>query len=66
MVLAIGRSTWHVKNIAQALIYKAAQRVVLPTVEGKEGGKWIVIDSGKVIVHALDENAKAYYNLETL
>ncbi|XP_040362169.1 protein Iojap-related, mitochondrial-like [Rosa chinensis] len=44
MVLAIGRSTWHVKNIAQALIYKA----------------------GKVIVHALDENAKAYYNLETL
>ncbi|XP_050118936.1 protein Iojap-related, mitochondrial-like isoform X2 [Malus sylvestris] len=23
MVLATGRSTWHVKNIAQALIYKA-------------------------------------------
>ncbi|PRQ16414.1 hypothetical protein RchiOBHm_Chr7g0183971 [Rosa chinensis] len=46
MVLATGRSTWHVKNIAQALIYKAAQRVVLPTVEGKEGGKWIVIDFG--------------------
>ncbi|XP_040363643.1 protein Iojap-related, mitochondrial-like [Rosa chinensis] len=72
MVLATGRSTWHGKNIAQALIYKSkkkqkgAQRVVLPTVEGQEGGKWIVIDSGKVIVHALDENAKAYYNLETL
>ncbi|KAL6186376.1 hypothetical protein ACLB2K_042496 [Fragaria x ananassa] len=84
MVLATGRSTWHVKNIAQALIYKAvndeldpdlivskqkqkgAQRLVLPTVEGQEGGKWIVIDSGKVIVHALDENARAYYNLETL
>ncbi|PRQ42294.1 hypothetical protein RchiOBHm_Chr3g0456071 [Rosa chinensis] len=45
MVLATGRATWHVKNIAQALIYKAAQRVVLPTVEGQEGGKWIVIDS---------------------
>ncbi|KAM5568134.1 protein Iojap-related, mitochondrial [Rosa sericea] len=72
MVLATGRSTWHVKNIAQALIYKSkqkqkgAQRLVLPTVEGQEGGKWIVIDSGKVIVHALDENARAYYNLETL
>lgn len=23
MVIATGRSTWHVKNIAQALIYKA-------------------------------------------
>ncbi|KAM1633568.1 hypothetical protein ACFXTN_010607 [Malus domestica] len=78
MVLATGRSTWHVKNIAQALIYKAgsnlyskqkqqgAERLVLPSVEGQEGGKWIVIDSGKVIVHALDENARAYYNLEAL
>ncbi|CAL8993839.1 unnamed protein product [Prunus brigantina] len=78
MVLATGKSAWHVKNIAQALIYKAgpisfskqkqkgAQRLVLPSVEGQEGGKWIVIDSGKVIVHALDEKARAYYNLEDL
>ncbi|XP_020212464.1 protein Iojap-related, mitochondrial [Cajanus cajan] len=72
MVLATGRSTWHVKNIAQALIYKAkqkqrgAERMVLPSVQGQEGGKWIVIDSGKVIVHALDEKARAYYNLEGL
>lgn len=27
MVLATGRSTWHVKNIAQALIYKACSLV---------------------------------------
>ncbi|QHO15385.1 Protein Iojap-related [Arachis hypogaea] len=72
MVLATGRSTWHVKNIAQALIYKAKQkqkgadRMMLPSVEGQAGGKWIVIDSGKVIVHALDEKARAYYNLEGL
>ncbi|KAK7312003.1 hypothetical protein RJT34_10529 [Clitoria ternatea] len=72
MVLATGRSTWHVKNIAQALVYKAKQkqkgaaRITLPSVEGQAGGKWIVIDSGKVIVHALDEKARAYYNLEGL
>ncbi|KAJ7945516.1 protein Iojap-related, mitochondrial-like [Quillaja saponaria] len=72
MVIATGRSTWHVKNIAQALIYKAkqnqkgAKRLVLPSVQGEEGGKWIVVDSGKVIVHALDEKARAYYNLEGL
>ncbi|KAF7813630.1 protein Iojap-related, mitochondrial [Senna tora] len=72
MVLATGRSTWHVKNIAQALIYKAkqkqrgAKRMMLPSVEGQEGGKWIVVDSGKVIVHALEEKARAYYNLEGL
>ncbi|XP_025684732.1 protein Iojap-related, mitochondrial-like [Arachis hypogaea] len=51
MVLATGRSTWYVKNIAQALIYKAKQkqkgadRMMLPSVEGQAGGKWIVIDS---------------------
>ncbi|XP_065869544.1 protein Iojap-related, mitochondrial [Euphorbia lathyris] len=72
MVIATGRSTWHVKNIAQALYYKAkdkqrgAERMMLPSVQGQEGGKWIVIDSGKVIVHALDENARAYYDLENL
>lgn len=27
MVVATGRSTWHVKNIAQALIYKAGSSV---------------------------------------
>ncbi|KAJ6768520.1 IOJAP SUPERFAMILY-like protein [Salix koriyanagi] len=45
---------------------KGARRMTLPSVEGQEGGKWIVIDSGKVIVHALDEKARAYYNLESL
>ncbi|KAK9277517.1 hypothetical protein L1049_007061 [Liquidambar formosana] len=72
MVIATGRSSWHVKNIAQALIYKAkqkqkgARRLLLPSVEGQEGGKWVVIDSGTVIVHALDEKARDYYNLENL
>ncbi|XP_042492404.1 protein Iojap-related, mitochondrial [Macadamia integrifolia] len=72
MVIATGRSTWHVRNIAEALVYKAkqkqkgAQRLLLPSVQGHEGGKWIVVDSGTVIVHALDEKARAYYNLESL
>ncbi|XXG79608.1 hypothetical protein AAC387_Pa09g0642 [Persea americana] len=72
MVVATGRSTWHVKNIAQALIHKVKQkqkgadRLLLPSVEGQEGGNWIVIDSGPVIIHALDEKARAYYNLESL
>ncbi|XP_020590244.1 protein Iojap-related, mitochondrial [Phalaenopsis equestris] len=71
IVIATGRSTWHVKNIAQALLYKAKQkqkgadRMILPGVEGQVGGKWVVIDSGTVIVHALDEKARAYYDLES-
>nr|GMD36463.1 protein Iojap-related, mitochondrial [Ipomoea batatas] len=72
MVIATGRSAWHVRNIAQALIYKVKQkqrgvkRMVLPSVEGQEGGKWIVIDSGTLIIHALDEKVRTYYDLERL
>ncbi|KAK3040805.1 hypothetical protein RJ639_029149, partial [Escallonia herrerae] len=79
MVIATGRSAWHLRNIAQALIYKAgvllmkvkqkqqgAKRMLLPSVEGQEGGNWIVIDSGTLIIHALDEKVRAYYNLEKL
>ncbi|KAL3511411.1 hypothetical protein ACH5RR_030812 [Cinchona calisaya] len=72
MIVATGRSDWHVRNIAQALIYKVkqkqkgAKRMLLPSVEGQEGGKWIVIDSGSLIIHALDEKVRAYYNLEKL
>ncbi|KAL3337365.1 hypothetical protein AABB24_029831, partial [Solanum stoloniferum] len=72
MVVATGRSAWHVRNISQALIYKVKQkqkgskRMLLPSVEGQEAGNWIVIDSGKVVIHALDEKVRAYYNLEKL
>ncbi|CAH9096621.1 unnamed protein product [Cuscuta europaea] len=72
MVVATGRSAWHVRNIAQALIYKVkqkqkgARRMLLPSVEGVEGGKWIVIDSGRLVIHAFDEKVRSYYNLENL
>ncbi|ERN11873.1 hypothetical protein AMTR_s00020p00168290 [Amborella trichopoda] len=72
MVIATGTSTWHVRNIAQALIHKVkqkqkgAERLLLPSVQGHEGGNWVVIDSGNVIVHALDEKARSYYKLESL
>lgn len=39
--------------------------MLLPSIEGEKEGKWIVIDSGSIIVHAFDEKARAYYNLES-
>ncbi|KAG5604996.1 hypothetical protein H5410_026488 [Solanum commersonii] len=61
MVVATGRSAWHVKQKQ-----KGSKRMLLPSVEGQEAGNWIVIDSGKVVIHALDEKVRAYYNLEKL
>ncbi|KAL8037900.1 hypothetical protein ABFX02_11G067800 [Erythranthe guttata] len=72
MVIATGRSPWHVRNISQALVWqvkqkqRGAKRMLLPTVVGEEGGKWIVVDSGPLIIHAVDEKARAYYNFEGL
>ncbi|XP_010437133.1 PREDICTED: protein Iojap-related, mitochondrial isoform X2 [Camelina sativa] len=71
MVVATGRSDWHLKNIAQALVYKTKQKqkdakhIMLPSVQGYDS-KWIVIDYGKFVVHALDEKARVYFNLENL
>ncbi len=32
--------------------------------EGKDGGKWILIDLGDVIVHVFQSSERAFYNLE--
>ncbi|KAJ8569691.1 hypothetical protein K7X08_006268 [Anisodus acutangulus] len=45
---------------------KGSKRMLLPSVEGQEGRNWIVIDSGKLVIHALDEKVRAHYNLEKL
>ncbi|XP_057786248.1 protein Iojap-related, mitochondrial-like [Salvia miltiorrhiza] len=57
---------WPLANMQVKQKQRGAKRILLPSVVGQEGGKWIVIDSGKLIVHAVDEKARAYYNFEGL
>lgn len=35
-------------------------------IEGYEDSRWIVLDYGSVIIHLFDEEARAYYDLESL
>ncbi|CAL4903618.1 unnamed protein product [Urochloa decumbens] len=61
MVVATGRSDWHIKQKQ-----KGSDRILMPSVEGQQAGKWVVIDSGSIIIHALEERAREYYDLESI
>jgi ribosome-associated protein len=36
------------------------------SIEGTENGNWILLDYGDLIIHVMDEETRAFYNLEGL
>ncbi|MEM9012659.1 MAG: ribosome silencing factor [Pseudomonadota bacterium] len=67
MVIASGRSSRQVTAIAEKMVERLKHEAdVVPKVEGKDAGDWILIDAGDVIVHVFRPEVRAFYQLERM
>ncbi|MFA5561345.1 MAG: ribosome silencing factor [Eubacteriales bacterium] len=66
-VIGTGRSSTHVKALADELLYEMSlHQVNADRVEGREGASWILLDFGSALVHLFDSASRDYYRLERL
>jgi ribosome-associated protein len=67
MVIASGRSSRQVSAIAEKLADRLKQGLgLVPRIEGKELGDWVLIDAGDVIVHVFRPEVREFYQLEKM
>lgn len=66
-IVATGRSTVHVKSLADDLENALAKQGIFPTrKEGYSDGRWIVLDYSDILVHLFHKNEREFYNIERL
>ncbi len=66
-VLLSGTNERQVLAIADAVERCAKAVGVRPMgIEGGDGGRWVLIDLGEVVVHVFHEETRAYYDLDGL
>src|SRR5262245_5531607 len=67
MVVASGRSNRQVVAIADHLAERLKHSGFGPApVEGKQGGDWVLVDAGDVVVHIFRPEPRAFYALEKM
>ena len=67
MYICTGRSSRHVTAIAEELFQKMKQAGLdFLRISGTEHGEWALIDCGDVLIHVMQAETRAFYNLEEL
>ncbi len=67
VIIATGDSNRHVRALANSVHEKVKEAggTVIGT-EGEDGGEWVLVDLGDAVVHVMQANVRAHYNLEEL
>lgn len=66
-IVCCGRSTTHVKALADELQYALSQEgVELLHIDGRDTGTWILLDFGTVLVHVFTSEEHDFYRIEKL
>ena len=67
MVIASGTSNRHVKALVDQVL-ESSKASGIPTlgVEGRESLEWVLVDLGDVVVHVMQKETRAFYDLERL
>ena len=67
LVIASGTSTRHAQNLAQYVVEVLEDAGVdILGVEGMDSGEWVLVDTGDIVVHVFQEEARELYRLERL
>ncbi|MDR2172641.1 MAG: ribosome silencing factor [Burkholderiales bacterium] len=67
LVIASASSARQTKALAQHVRDKLKEAgAAIVGVEGEEGGEWVLVDAGDIVVHVMQPPIRAYYNLEEL
>ncbi|EKO3959386.1 ribosome silencing factor [Vibrio fluvialis] len=67
MIICTGTSKRHVSSIADHVASEAKKAGVEPLgIDGENEGEWVVVDMGTTMLHVMQEDHRAMYQLEKL
>jgi ribosome-associated protein len=67
MIVVTGTSNRHVVSVADKVVDRLKTHDRRPVgVEGMEGGDWVLIDYGDVVVHVMRAQIRDFYQIEKL
>ena len=67
MVIASGTSNRHIAAMSEHLLEGLKETNISGIkIEGQGGDDWVLVDAGDVVIHLMSEDAREFYDLESL